>query len=286
MKEFCIKSDVVSRRFKSLFGKTIREVLYEKFYPTREELEDALITSNNVREMQEKLNMSSTSAMWKGLLDREFGYSRFANAKSNYILKQKVAGYNPTKSDNVSILISQLLGDGYYGRGYSLRIEHGEKQFDYLKFKVGLINKAFPETPGISSISKRVSNSGYVSYVWRSNKTISPGYLNKLDKPIDELISMMTPVGWLLWYLDDGCYYKSTTERDTSQSIISISSIDQEIRTAAIKELKTYGYRFIDYPKDIRLSDKVQVASFLTGMIKPFNSIIPTCMKYKYDMKI
>ncbi len=147
---FNIRSDVLSRRFKSLFGCTIREKLYEKFYPTRDEIINALITSDNVKEMQKKLKLAPTSAMWKGLLDREFGYSIFANAKANFIVREKVEAYNPTKADNLSILISQILGDGYLDKiRSSICIEHGYKQLDYLKLKVKLINKAFPNTPGI-----------------------------------------------------------------------------------------------------------------------------------------
>lgn len=283
--KFNLRSDQVSRRFKSLFGDTIRNILLKKLYPSREDIVNSLITSESSKEMKLKLGLTEGSTLWKGLLDKEFGFSTFVNAKANFIVKEKVDLYNPTKDDNLSILISQILGDGSLERNYCLTIEHGEKQLGYLKFKVGLINKAFPETPGINKITKLVSKTGYISYRWRSGKTISKGYIEKITKDKIDLIPKLSPLGWMLYYMDDGCYHYDTSRGfNTSQSIISIATIT--LQDALIKELKTYGYSFIKYPKEIRLSDKVQVASFLSGMIKPFHNIIPTCMKYKYDMKI
>ncbi len=97
----------------------------------------------------------------------------------------------------------------------------------------------------------------------------------------------MTPLGWLLYYLDDGGMHKDENGGyKTSQSVLYICSTKEKLRVELIKELKSYGYNFINSNTDIRLSDKVQIASFISGMILPFKHIIPTCMEYKYSMKI
>lgn len=282
--EFNIHTSDVSRRFKSLFGKGIREALEEKHIPTRDKIEIALLTSNNVTEMQSILNLDKTSHYWKGLLDREFGYSTYQSAKANFISKLKVDNYNPNKDDNLAIIISQRLGDGNMPSDrYSLRIAHSIKQAEYLRFKVALLKRAYPEANPVSSITKHLHKQGheYVSYY--SGAFSKSAYTKVLNMSNEEMIDNLTPLGWLLWYLDDG--HNSRSEEYWSYSL-GIACISEEIKELAHKKLLTYGFDFNIRPTMIILQDKVEISRFINSMLKPFEHIIPECMKYKIEMKI
>lgn len=282
--EFQIHTSDTSRRFKSLFGKSIREALEEVHIPSREQIEIALLTSNTVIEMQDILNLDKTSSYWKGLLDREFGYSTYQSAKANFISKLKVSNYNPNRDDNISIIISQRLGDGYMSKDRkSLRIAHSIKQTEYLRFKVALLKRAYPEANPVSSITKHIHNQGheYVSYY--SGTFSESAYTKVLNMTNEELIDNLTPLGWLLWYLDDG--YNSVSKDYWSYSL-GIACKSDEIKELAHKKLLTYGFNFNIQPTMIILQDKVEISRFINSMLKPFEHIIPECMKYKIEMKI
>ena len=281
--KYNLRSDEVSRRFKSYFGKTIRDAIRDKLTPTKEEVIDALILSNNMMDMKELLGLSESTAIWKGLLDKYFGYSTYASAKANYMIKRKVEAYNPTQADNYSILISQHLGDGHYDevRG-ALRIAHGIKQYDYLKFKVGLLNKAFPETQPLTSVKKLTHTQGHEYCSWYSGR-LPDRYFNKIvSTPKHELVKEMTPLGWLLYFMDDGGYYLSKE----GQSLIMFSTVDEELQNSIIEVMTTYGYKFNKAKTYVCIQNKADAAKFISGMIMPFDHLIPDCMKYKYDMKI
>lgn len=283
-KEFKLRSDEVSRNFKSFTGKTIKEAMEERHLPTREQIENALILSNNVNEMISMLNLkNSTSKYWKGLLNREFGFCTYTKAKTNFITKQRVNNYNPTKADNLSIILSQKLGKGYLDpKRKSISITHGVKQLDYLKFKVGLLNKAYPKSAPINNIKSDVHKQGH-RYVRYYSKSFSPSIISKVLTMTEvETIDSLTPLGWLLWFLDDG--HNSYNHKHGTYSLgISIKS--DTLKDIAVKKLSSFGYTFCINPTMIVLQDKVQIASFINGMLKPFEHLVPKSMHYKLIYK-
>lgn len=286
--EFDMKSDKVSRWFKSLFGMTIRDALKNKLLPTRDQVINALLTSNDVIEMQNKLGLKSTSAAWKGLLDREFGYSTYASAKANYIFRQKIEYYNPNPQDNLGIIISQLLGDGSFDKTRrAIRIQHGIKQFEYLKWKVALINKAYPLSYPVSKVNTSTHTQGHEVVSWYSGKFSETTFNKVVSMAPSELFDNLTPLGWCLWFLDGGGYYTYSINPTKTLHKIEIHVHDVPIRKAAIVELTSLGF----CPNEteagsIVFQDLVQIAKFINTFVKPFDHVIPSCMKYKYDMKI
>lgn len=283
-KEFNLRSDEVSRMFKSFFGMTVREALERKHLPSREQIEKALILSSDVHEMLALLNLDKTSSYWKGLLDREFGFSTYASAKANYLSKQVVEAYHPTKDDNLAIIVSQFLGDGSFDRlRRSIVIAHGIKQADYLLFKAGLIRKAYPNAYPVSHVRRYTHTYGheYVSYYTGNfSETTFHKVVNMSKK---ELIEALTPFGWFLWYLDDGHY--SVSEEYGSQSL-GIAIHCPELRKLALLKLKAYGFSFNEQPEMIQLQGKAEIAAYINGMLKPFAHLVPACMMYKLEMKI
>lgn len=283
-KEFGIRSDEVSRRIKSYFGKGMTEIIKDKHLPSREEIEKALILSNDVIEMQSMLNLNKTSLYWKGLLDREFGYSTYSSAKANFISKIKVEPYSPNRDDNIAILVSQRLGDGSIDlKRRVLRIDHSIKQYDYLVFKVALLNKAYPESNKINTIKSRIHPQGHEYASYYSGNFSEKSILKVAEMSNEELIDSLTPLGWLLWYLDDGFNSKSNTFHSYS---LGISCNSEELRLLAHKKLLTYGFDFNIQPTMILLQNKVEISKFINSMLKPFEHMIPDCMKYKIELKI
>lgn len=286
--EFGMPSDKVSRWFKSLFGMTIRDALKQKFEITKAAASEALILSNSVQEMQQLLNVSGTSAQWKGLLDRHFGYSTYASAKANYIVKQAVEHYNPTKEDNLSIIISQFIGDGSFDKQRrAIRLVHCMDQYKYLQWKVALINKAFPESYPVSKITKLVHTQGHEYVSWCSGNFSEKTFFKVLNMQPRELFDNLTPLGWCLWFLDDGGYYCYHITKTKKTHKIEIYVHNDDWRQAAVEELTSLGFHpNVSKSGSILLQDLVQIAQFINTFIKPFDHVIPECMKYKYDMKI
>lgn len=279
--EFHISIRSAGDRFKSIFGKPIRDYIVDINTPTKELLRDAIVRCDTQEDLLKFLNIHYD---WiKGLYDKYFKVSTFRAAKLKLFNEFDRIEYNPTIEDNLSILISQKLGDGSYefydGRS-SLKIEHGYKQYDYLKFKINLLKKAFPTISGLETIKKR-EYKGYISYSWRSNN-LRNRYMEIIQNFTgSDLIDRLTPFGWMLWYLDDG----NLTISDNSNQL-SFAIHEDIIRCKAIKELKTYGFNFANYNEQIVISDKFTIIKFLNCFIKPFIHLIPECMKYKCIVKI
>ena len=280
-KEFNIGKRTAGDRFKSMFGKPVRDYIADYNTPSKEKLRDAIIRCNSHEELLEFLNINPD---WiRGLYDKYFGVSTFTKAKLKFENEIDIIPYNPSITDNFSILISQHLGDGHFefqDNRSSLKIEHGYKQYDYLKFKINLLKKAFPTIVGLEGIKRR-EYKNYISYTWRSNNFHNK-YMDKIktSSKID-LISSLTPLGWMLWYLDDGSLTLSSNSNQ-----LSIAIHENEIREKAIEELQTYGLNFSNYNECIVISHRQEIIKFLNCFIKPFMHLIPECMHYKCIIKI
>ena len=281
-KEYGIGLRTAGDRFKSLFGKCVRDYISEKNTPTRGQMIDAIIKCESSDEVKQYLGLSS---YWMvGIYDKYFGVSTFAKSKVKLLAEKEVVPYNPTIEDNLSILLSQKLGDGsfetYDGRS-SIKIEHSEKQYDYLKMKVNILCKAFPNIPtGIGNIRKRVQSNGYVSYVWRSNNFHCKAMDKAIEMPLADAVHSLTPFGWCLWYLDDG-----NLSLTYGIHHLSIAIHDEDVRNAAVEELKTYGFNFSAQKECIIISDYIAIAKFINCFVKPFMHLIPESMHYKCFIK-
>lgn len=281
-KEFGIGKRTAGDRFKSIFGKPVSEFISENNTPSKEKLIDCLIQSDDFNEFL-KLSGITYAEKLVNLLKTYFGQSNYYKLKVTALSKMPCKEYNPTLADNEALLVSQILGDGHIERESSFKIEHGHKQYDYLKFKVSLFNKAFPETNGLDHIKKRISNVGYESYSWRSGQVLGK-QLNKLihlDK--EDLVNKLTPFGICLYFLDDGSFYESVGEYITWGLEFACP---EETSLILQKYFETYGYKFnIVKGKGIALQSKSEIIKFIKDFIEPFDEIIPECMKYKYNLE-
>ncbi|MFA5395494.1 MAG: hypothetical protein WC346_05675 [Methanogenium sp.] len=274
-KEFHIRKRNARDRFKSLFGKCVRDYISNNIIPTREQMRDAIIKSSTHDEMCNILNVNRD--LLKGLYDKYFGYSTYFKCKICLLNEIDVIQYNPTIEDNYSLFISQWLGDGYFdftNNRSCLSLEHCEKQFDYLKFKISLFKKAFPNLPGFESITPRKDIN---SFRWRSNNMYN-SYMTKIQTiTLEEALTKLTPFGWCLYYLDDGYLCNSG---------LGISTTNKELQLLIQKELSSYGIKSNISSKAVTIQSKEEIIKFLNNFIKPYLHIIPKCMHYKSYIKI
>lgn len=274
--KYGVSKKTIHNRFHSMFGSSFRDYVDARILPSKEELISIILNTNSSEECRLLTGLSNRKFV--GIYDSIFGVSTYRAAKEQILLDTPTAvRLSSLREDNLAILMSQYLGDGSYDRvRHSLRIQHGEKQAEYLRWKVGMIIEGY--NLQTADIKEKVHAQGHKYYDWYSRK------LGNVDFPENksEAVKLLTPLGWLLWYFDDGTY---------GQDISICTNLDS-VAIAAQTELKTYGI-------EARVN-KVSTANaylvtmcggtnsirFYKAFIEPFLLIIPNCMKYKTEVKI
>lgn len=264
MTKYSISEKTVYTRFKSVYKVSPRQYISERVIPSKEELTDYVLSSSSSKEVREKSGLSARQ--FSGLYDKYFGVSTFQKARL-VLLNRSTKVFNPVREDNRAIVYSQVLGDGWYdSKRHALRIIHGERQAGYLRWKVDLLNSAYPKTS--TSVKERVHAQGHKYFDYYTP-------LGNLDIPNEvDCVPLLTNLGWLLWWLDDGSY---------CQNITICCKRSEAVRLAAIEELKTYGISAREGGTEIIMSGQENDLLFYLNFIKPFINEIPTCMKYKVE---
>jgi len=285
-KEFGISKRLAGNRFKSLFGMPVRDFISKNIEPSKEEFIDMIIKADNFESLYKLSGVNDMKKVTK-LLNKYFNQSNFFKVRANLIAKVPIKDYIVTREDNESILISQILGDGSIERNAGLKIEHGYKQYDYLKFKIGLLNKAYPKTNGLESIRKRTvfdkrTNKTYYSFTYRTGEVLKSQLTKIQNRTLKENIFNMTPLGVCLYFMDDGYFHIS---KKYNVCELAFSAINEEKKEILIEYFKTYGYHFNNYNNCIALNKKISIIKFINDFIKPFSYMLPKCMEYKYDYK-
>lgn len=274
--EFNITEMELVRRARSIFQKTLAEV----FEPSKEEAENALIRSNSSEEFRALLGLDTKGS--SGVFQRYFGVSNFVTAKASISNKIKVVGINPNTVDNESIVFSQVLGDGSYdSKRKALRISHGIKQLDYLKLKVSLLKNAYPNLADVSDIKVRIHAQGHEYCDWYSRKL--PDHItNKLDSySTEDMINELSPLGWYLWFMDDGNLHNGPVP-----SLSICGGISMELHLLIKNKMSEYNIDGNAYCKSYSIQKRIEIVKFLNTFIKPFNKITPECMEYKTQFMI
>ena len=274
--KYGVSKKTVHNRFHSIYGKGFRDYVDERILPTKEELTSVILNTTSSDECRSAIGLSHRKFV--GIFDKLFGVSTYSQAKEKILLSTPVkVRMSSLREDNVAILMSQYLGDGSYDRiRHTLRIQHGEKQAEYLRWKVGMIIEGYNlQTP---EIQERVHAQGHKYYDWYSRK------LGNVDFPANkaEAVKLLTPLGWLLWYLDDGSYTQD----------ISICTHLKAVADAGQKELQTYGIESrVNKAHGTNAYTLIMCGGtnsirFYKAFIEPFLNIVPACMQYKTKVKI
>lgn len=275
-KEFALSEMELVTRVRSLFQKPMSDI----FDPTDAEIQAALLRSDTSAEFKELLGMSADA--YSGFFGRRLGVSTFAEAKAKCLYKVKVPGLNPNTKDNESIVFSQVLGDGSYDPvRKSIRIAHGIKQLEYLRWKVSLLNAAYPQLNSVSSIKCAVHSQGHEYCSWYSTKLPEHIY-TKLDTYThEEMLCSLTPLGVLLLFLDDGCLYWKESK------VLCIGQGNtRELHQTLADYFSTYNIHGNVTDTSFNINRQVDIVKFINTFIKPFSRIIPECMRYKTEIMI
>ena len=288
--EFGISRDWVGKRFRTYYGMSISEKVTELTMPSREELVTEILRSETVDELWKRLNL--VYSFRKGLFDKHFGVSNFARAKALCMMETIQVKYQPTIQDNLSLVCSQILGDGSYDkvRG-SIRISHGEKQFEYALFKAGLFNKAFPTTKPAGNTSFLTHPQGHKCSSWYSGRLPSKITTFVEASKKSDLVKELTPLGVLLLCLDDAHIDLDTTKR--TNSYISLFMLDTEAASEMVALFKSYGISCTVSARTegkggliLKIGTVTDAVMFYKCFIEPFLDMIPECMRYKTTLKI
>lgn len=267
VKDYNVSEKTVYNRFKSQYGKSPREVILESMMPTNDELSSIIMNSSSSEEVRKKVGLSSR--LFTGIYDKYYGVSTFQKARLKILSTYKKSTLcRNQREDNRALIYSQILGDGSYDKKrHSLRISHGIKQAEYLRWKADLIGSAYPKLKG--PVKQYIHKQGHEYVSFSCN-------LGNIDIPQKEedCIELLTPLGWCLWYLDDGFYsqnYKITCTRNPL------------VVEKAIEELKTYG---IDARKDqygFCMKGQENDYLFYINFLQPYEDMLPKSMKYKVE---
>jgi hypothetical protein len=271
-----VSEKTVYNRFKSCYGCSPRDYITSEVQPSREEVSSAILNSSDTHEVKKTLGLSNR--LFSGIYDTNFGVSTFSAAKEKLLMSvpSKVR-VHPFREDNVSILMSQHLGDGCYcNKRHALRVVHGVKQGEYLKWKVALIFEGYNKVS--TKVTQHTHKQGHEYYAWYSGK------LGNVDFPENKVdaVKLLTPIGWLLLYLDDGCYGQD----------MFITTESKALAVAMQDELKTYGITSRVNRQgqtnsfNVYMCGGQQTIGFYKNFIEPFIGIIPKCMEYKTKVKI
>lgn len=287
--KFGIGEDAVNKRFRSYFGCTMAEKLASMRMPSREVLVREIIKAKNVTELWDSLQLNAVTK--KGILDKYFGVSNFANAKIQCLNETMRVNYQPSIDENRSLVISQRLGDGSYNeiRGAFI-ISHGESQVDYLIYKASLFNKAFPTTKPAGNTKVLTHTQGHKYGSWYSGRLPSKLTVLLDNSSKADLVKYLSPFGIMLWFMDDG--YMKFDFLSEFNTYAQLYVPDMAVMAEIQKLLESYGVKST-YSKNskasgfsLKIGDKVSAMMFYKSFIEPFKAELPKCMHYKTDLKI
>lgn len=133
----------------------------------------------------------------------------------------KFGGYIKEKLNDkqTQFLIGTLLGDGtlYFGKrntNASLKIQHSEKDEDYLKFKLSIINnfvkgKTIREKNFNKKTKRYYSSQVFITVTHPEFTKFYRLFYKKGRKTVtNEIFNNLTPFGLAIWIMDDGYYDK------------------------------------------------------------------------------
>lgn len=178
-------------------------------------------------------------------------------------------------------LFGTLLGDGSLrvfkkGKNASGKIEHCEKQLEYLKYKYNIFKNLSSNIYESNRIDKRFKNPNYKSFSFRLktnpelNKFYYSFYSNKL-KFIPDDLSLLSPLAIAIWFMDDG-------NKNKDSYTIATHSFTKE----CLIKLSKYLYDKYDIETTIQKSNALYIKAnsrkLLTNLISPY---VINSMKYK-----
>lgn len=182
-----------------------------------------------------------------------------------------------------AILIGTILGDGYLQKtgekNARLRLEHGEKQKEYLVWKASKFPRLFQ---GKATYLERIHpHSKNVYRYWRqqSNTTPELGKWRVLFYPdgkkhIPEGLSdiLKNPLSVAVWYMDDGYYY--SRDRNSYIYLGRVAETEAQFAQETLKKnfgvvAKIYDKRKKGYTLFFSVEETIKLHSVIRSFVVP-----------------
>ena len=168
------------------------------------------------------------------------------------------------------ILYGIILGDGYLQKtgkkNARLRLEHGQKQKEYLLWKVGMFKSLFQGKAKYIERIHPISKNKYgywrhqsqsIPYLGRLQKVFYPQGKKKIPKDLGNYLSLRTLA---IWYMDDG--YFSKRDRSSYLYLGKITKREAKVVSRVITKLfnipnaildkKNKGYVIYFSPRNVK----------------------------------
>lgn len=273
--KYGISQETLYHRIRSYYGKGLKDVRWEYFEPSRNELLNLIQECDGPQELRSKLNMPSRQ--YKGIYDRVLGVSTFQKAKlltlDDYEVVKHTA-FSPSPKDCIAMVAASRLGDSNFqsrSGNHSMRMEHCIDQLGWVEKKRELFTKAFSWMKKSSDVKVTSRNTAY----WYAGTFTSKKYNSLISKPKEDMVRYLTPFGIWMLFLDDGSYTRSPC-------VISFAVENIEIANNLSSHLKTYGYEFkVENEHTVTLKRQYDVKRFMKDFCEPFEEFTPSCMEYK-----
>lgn len=176
-----------------------------------------------------------------------------------------------------AILAGTILGDGFVqqtgSKNARLRIEHGEKQRDYVSWKGQQFPKLFNGAPNRMTRIHPETKKVYTYWRWQSNATPELGawrtaFYPKGKKRIPENVAeyLSEPIALAVWYMDDGYY-----SPEQKHSFLYLGRVSKEEAGYAAEAIQR---NFDLSPKVYDKKDKGFALFFSVGETKRLHALI------------
>lgn len=187
-----------------------------------------------------------------------------------------------------SVLIGTILGDGFLQKtgekNARLRLEHSQKQKDYVLWKGNIFGRLFQGKPNYLERIHPKSKETYKYCRWQSSAGPAFGKWRKYFYPNGKKIIpndigdfLTEPITLAVWYMDDGYFNK--IDRNSYIYLGRVTHIEAEISREAIQ--KNFGIEATVYDKKNKgfaLFFGAAETKKLHALISPF--VIPS-LQYK-----
>ncbi|MBM3205726.1 hypothetical protein FJZ41_02690 [Candidatus Shapirobacteria bacterium] len=187
-----------------------------------------------------------------------------------------------------SIIIGMILGDAFLQKtgekNARIRLEHSEKQKDYLIWKASFFPEFFQGKPSFLERFNITYQKAYRYVRWQSNASAKIGKMCKLfyergRKKIPDNLPLIfdNPLALAIWYMDDGYLYHRDKiiyiylpQYTPKEQKILLETLKLNFGLEPILKTKKKGNQVLIFPVD-------ETKKFLL-LVKPF---IVSSMKYK-----
>lgn len=162
--------------------------------------------------------------------------------------------------EHKNLLLALCLGDGNLRKPFLkesgaggcsvLTIAHSHKQLDYLKWKASLLEEILQRPVKIHKCVSRTKVKSYDAYrimIGHKYFGILRRYLYRNGKKnfTPTMMSRLSPLGWAIWYLDDGCLYTEKSGSVTTSLSLGVSQQEADIVANFI--YKKFGVKFSSF---------------------------------------